>query len=132
MTGVLLAEKKPSTKEFNFRATSSKACKRARARKRAAYCARGAAFARAAARRRDQSFFEPRLRHDFSHMRVHTDARAAESARAVKALAYTVGNHIVYGTGNNAPETRQERVCLPHELAHAVQQAEDKTPRIST
>lgn len=32
---------------------------------------------------------------DFSHVRVHTDGRAAESARAVNALAYTVGRDMV-------------------------------------
>src|ERR1700730_5258558 len=29
-----------------------------------------------------QSFMEPRFGHDFSHVRLHTDLRAAESARA--------------------------------------------------
>src|SRR5262249_50639471 len=40
------------------------------------------------------TYFEPRFGRDFSHVRIHTDARAAESARAVNALAYTVGRHI--------------------------------------
>jgi Domain of unknown function (DUF4157) len=39
-------------------------------------------------------FFESRFRFDFSRVRIHTDARASESARAVNALAYTVGNDI--------------------------------------
>src|SRR5215217_8114362 len=38
-----------------------------------------------------RAFMEPRLGHDFSRVRVHTDTRASESARAVNALAYTVG-----------------------------------------
>ena len=38
-----------------------------------------------------RAFMEPRFGHDFSRVRVHTDAQAAESARAVNALAYTVG-----------------------------------------
>src|SRR5439155_26504273 len=44
-----------------------------------------------------RAFMEPRLGHDFSHVRVHTDAKAAESARAVNALAYTVGQNVVFG-----------------------------------
>ncbi len=42
-----------------------------------------------------RAFMEPRFGHDFSGVRVHTDAGAAESARAVNALAYTVGQDVV-------------------------------------
>src|SRR5215831_15179051 len=41
-----------------------------------------------------RSFFEPRFGLDLSEVRVHTDQRAAQSARAVDALAYTVGNNL--------------------------------------
>jgi hypothetical protein len=41
-----------------------------------------------------RAFFEPRFGHDFSDVRVHTDARAADSALAVNALAYTVGHDV--------------------------------------
>src|SRR5436309_2773031 len=41
-----------------------------------------------------RAFMEPRFGQDFSQVRVHTDAKAAESTRAVNALAYTVGQHI--------------------------------------
>ncbi len=34
-----------------------------------------------------RAFMEPRFGYDFSQVRVHTDVRAAESARAVNALA---------------------------------------------
>jgi Domain of unknown function (DUF4157) len=61
--------------------------------------------------------------HDFSNVRVHTDARAMESARAVNALAYTVGNHIVFGAGQHAPGTPSGRRLLAHELTHVVQQS---------
>src|SRR5262245_11697240 len=43
-----------------------------------------------------RAFFEPRFSHDFSQVRVHTDARAAESARAVNASAYTIGRDVVF------------------------------------
>ncbi len=60
--------------------------------------------------------------HDFSQVRVHTDSRAAESARAVNALAYTVGKNVVFGTGQYAPGTSTGKKLLAHELTHVVQQ----------
>ncbi len=70
-----------------------------------------------------RAFFEPRFDHDFSRVRLHTDAQAARSARAVRALAYTVGNDIVFAAHQHAPTTQQGRMLLGHELAHAIQQA---------
>jgi LysM repeat protein len=69
-----------------------------------------------------RGFFEPRLGHDLSNVRLHTDARAAASARAVDASAYTVGRDVVFGTAQYAPETYQGRHLLAHELMHVVQQ----------
>ncbi|HEY0606601.1 MAG TPA: DUF4157 domain-containing protein [Herpetosiphonaceae bacterium] len=69
-----------------------------------------------------QAFFAPRFGHDFSRVRVHTDATAARSAQAVDALAYTVGRDIVFGAGQYAPQTTSGRLLLAHELAHVVQQ----------
>ncbi|MEP7218693.1 MAG: DUF4157 domain-containing protein [Bacteroidota bacterium] len=60
--------------------------------------------------------------HDFGHVRVHTDSAAAESAAAVNALAYTVGNHIVFGAGRYAPADAGGRSLLAHELTHVAQQ----------
>jgi len=60
--------------------------------------------------------------HDFGSVRVHTDARAAESARAVEAHAYTVGRDVVFGADRYAPETRAGRGLLAHELTHVLQQ----------
>ena len=68
---------------------------------------------------------EPRFGHDFSGVRVHTDDRAAESARAVEARAYTVGQDVAFGPGQYAPDTSQGRRLLAHELAHVVQQGGD-------
>ncbi len=70
-----------------------------------------------------RAFFEPRFGHDFSQVRVHTDARAAESARAVNALAYTVGRDVVFGTEQYSPGTVGGRKVLAHELAHTIQQS---------
>ena len=46
-----------------------------------------------------RAFMERRLGYDFSAVRLHTDAQAAESARAVDAHAYTLGPHIVFAPG---------------------------------
>jgi hypothetical protein len=67
--------------------------------------------------------FESRFGHDFSGVRVHTDARAAASARAIGALAYTVGPHVVFGQGRYAPGATEGRRLLAHELTHVVQQS---------
>jgi hypothetical protein len=63
-----------------------------------------------------------RFGHDFGNVRIHTDAQAAESAHAVNALAFTVGNHVVLGAGQYSPQTRAGRELLAHELTHVVQQ----------
>lgn len=65
---------------------------------------------------------ESRFGHDFGRVRVHADARAAASARAVGAAAYTVGGRIVFGEGRYAPGTAEGRRLLAHELVHVVQQ----------
>jgi len=69
-------------------------------------------------------FMEPRFDQDFSQVRVHADAKSAESAKAVSALAYTFGRHVVFGSGRYAPSTDEGRRLLAHELAHVVQQAD--------
>jgi len=69
-----------------------------------------------------RAFMEPRFGHDFSGVRVHTDGRASQSAAAVNALAYTVGQQVVFGSGQYAPTTMAGRRLLAHELTHTVQQ----------
>jgi Domain of unknown function (DUF4157) len=59
---------------------------------------------------------------DFGQIRIHHDVEAARSAAAVGAAAYTVGNHIVFGSSRFNPETRHGRNLLAHELTHTVQQ----------
>jgi len=70
-----------------------------------------------------RAFMEPRFGRDFSHVRVHTDAKAAESARAVNAAAYAVGSQVVFGTRQYAPRTQGGDSLMAHELAHVVQAA---------
>jgi uncharacterized protein DUF4157 len=74
-----------------------------------------------------RAFMEPRFGHDFSGVRVHTDERAAESARAVNALAYTVGQDVAFDKGRYSPDTVEGKRLLAHELTHVVQQNEAKS-----
>lgn len=69
-----------------------------------------------------RAFFEPRFGHDFSHVRVHTDRQAATSAEKVSARAYTVGEHVVFGARQYAPDSTEGRRLLAHELTHVIQQ----------
>ena len=70
-----------------------------------------------------RGFMEPRFGHDFSKLRVHTDAKAAESAQAIDAAAYTVGNDLVFGAGRFNPQNSDGRQLIAHELTHVVQQS---------
>ena len=70
-----------------------------------------------------QRDMEPRFGHDFSRVRVHSDAIAEQSAQEVRAQAYTVGQDIVFGTGRFAPKTHEGRRLIAHELTHVVQQS---------
>jgi hypothetical protein len=69
-----------------------------------------------------RSFMEPRFGYDFSRVRVHTGSRAAESARAVNAVAYTVGRNVVFNEGAYRPENNAGRRLIAHELTHVIQQ----------
>jgi hypothetical protein len=70
-----------------------------------------------------RAFMEPRFGRGFGDVRVHTDAQASRSAESVSALAYTVGDHIVFRAGQYAPETPAGQRLLAHELTHVAQQA---------
>lgn len=67
-------------------------------------------------------FFESRMGRDFGDVRVHTDSRATETARAVQAKAYTLDNNIVFNNGQYAPDSQAGRHLLAHELTHVLQQ----------
>jgi hypothetical protein len=70
---------------------------------------------------RTRAYFEPRFGRDFSGVRVHTGARAAASADAIAALAYTVGRDIVFGAGQYDTASGAGRRLVAHELAHVAQ-----------
>ena len=68
-------------------------------------------------------YFERRFGRDFSDVRVHTGPQAAEKARAVGAVAFTVGSNIAFDEGQYDPAGERGRNLLAHELAHVVQQS---------
>ena len=68
-----------------------------------------------------RAFFEPRFGHDFSRVRIHRDDLAGQSADAINAIAYAVGEHVVFRAGAYAPTTTEGRGILAHELTHVVQ-----------
>jgi Domain of unknown function (DUF4157)/Bacterial toxin 34 len=73
-----------------------------------------------------RAFFEGRFGYDFSRVRIRSDERAAKSAEAVNARAYTVGNDIVFGAGEWSPHSDAGKRLLAHELTHVVQQTESR------
>jgi len=70
-----------------------------------------------------RAFMEPRFGCNFADVQVHPDAKAADSADAVNAHAYTVGRHLVFGRGQYAPGSPAGQRLLAHELTHVVQQS---------
>ena len=77
-----------------------------------------------------RAFFEPRFGLDLGHVQIHSDTAAAESARAVGALAYTVGNHVAFGSPGYDPITSGGKSLIAHELVHTLQQASPVCPVI--
>lgn len=69
-----------------------------------------------------RNYFEPRFGYDFSQVRVHTDSRAADTAQAVNAKAFTFGQDVVFNSGQYAPEHEEGKKLIAHELTHVVQQ----------
>jgi hypothetical protein len=76
----------------------------------------------------DRDHWEARFGHDFSRVRVHSDAQASLSAAAIDADAYAVGRHVVFAQGRYEPHTERGRRLLAHELAHVVQHGPDLEP----
>ncbi|MFX0065857.1 MAG: DUF4157 domain-containing protein [Candidatus Hermodarchaeota archaeon] len=81
-------------------------------------------------------FFERRFGYDFSRVRMRTDIQAADTTKAVKAKAFTIGSNVAFGVGQYSPKTLRGRRLLAHELTHVVQQGgamqRSQTNRITT
>jgi hypothetical protein len=69
---------------------------------------------------RRRTALESRFGHDFSGVRLHADGGAADSARELRAAAYTVGEHVVVDP--HRASGRGIDGVLDHELTHVVQQ----------
>ncbi|MFP5261552.1 MAG: DUF4157 domain-containing protein [Blastocatellia bacterium] len=69
-----------------------------------------------------RSRMESAFGHDFSHVRVHTDRRAAGLSDGLNARAFTIGSDIAFGAGEYQPGSLIGDALLAHELAHVVQQ----------
>jgi hypothetical protein len=72
--------------------------------------------------RSTRNFFEPLFGHEFNHVRIHTDARAAAAASALNAKAFTMEKDVAFATNQYSPETPGGKRLLAHELSHVVQQ----------
>ena len=70
-----------------------------------------------------RAFMEPRLGHDFSSVRIHTNEAANESAKALGARAYTMGSDIAFRNGAWDSGSLAGRRLLAHELTHVMQQS---------
>ena len=78
-----------------------------------------------------RSFFEPRFGQDLSQVRLHTDSKAANTAQAVNAKAFTLSRDIVFGAGQYQPHTPGGKRLIAHELVHVRQQHQESTVALS-
>lgn len=79
-----------------------------------------------------RKFMESRFGEDFSQVRIHTNNQASSDARKQNALAYTVGQDIVFDSGQYRPNEMTGRAMLAHELAHTVQQRQAQHTDVTT
>jgi hypothetical protein len=77
-----------------------------------------------------RAFFEPRLGHDLSEIRIHTGVSAENSAEAVNARAYTIGSDIVFARNEYQPANEGGKRLLAHEIAHVVQQRSGRVDKL--
>jgi Domain of unknown function (DUF4157)/Microbial transglutaminase len=69
-----------------------------------------------------RSGLEAAMGQDFSGVRVHTGATAAQLSTDLNARAFTVGRDVAFGAGEYHPGTPVGDALIAHELAHVVQQ----------
>lgn len=75
-------------------------------------------------------FFSTKMGYDFSEVKIHTDKAASDSAKAVNAKAYTIGNNIVFDEGQYNIASTEGKRLMAHELTHVIQQ-NDKLNKIN-
>lgn len=76
-----------------------------------------------------RSEMEDSMGADLSSVNVHSDSSASETTEEVGAQAYTSGNDVVFGAGENSPGTEGGRNLLAHELTHVTQQQSTASPQ---
>jgi hypothetical protein len=69
-----------------------------------------------------RSTLEQRMGTDFSAVKIHTDATAAQMNRELNAQAFTHGVNIFFDEGKYDPNSTSGRRLISHELVHVVQQ----------
>jgi hypothetical protein len=76
----------------------------------------------------EKDFFERRFGYDFGRVRIHDGADAARSARGAGARAFTLRQHIVFGSGQYSLQSASGKWLMAHELTHVIQQ-ESASPK---
>jgi len=69
-----------------------------------------------------RTFMESGFGADFSHVKIHTDANAAQMNKELNARAFTHGSDIYFNSGRFNTESSSGKHLLAHELTHVVQQ----------
>ena len=70
-----------------------------------------------------RSRMESAFGQSFAEVRTHTDATGGRLSAEQNAKAFTVGEHIAFGTGEYQPGSLAGDALIAHELAHVTQQA---------
>ncbi len=73
---------------------------------------------------------EPRLGHSLGGVRIHRNSAAHGVAEDLHARALTVGDHIIFNSGQYPAGNEVDSRLLTHELAHTVQQQHGAHPII--
>ena len=76
-----------------------------------------------------RSSLEPQLRHDFSQVYIHTDARADKLSQQLGAKAFTTGKDVFFREGAYQPGSGSGQALIAHELTHVVQQDTSQVSR---
>lgn len=76
-----------------------------------------------------RGFMESSMGADFSNVRVHHDAKAAQMSSHIQAKAFTHQNDIYFNKGEYAPESAGGQHLLAHELTHVMQQRSGSVQR---
>lgn len=71
-----------------------------------------------------RAFLEPQFGHDFSDVKVHTDAQADKLSRQLGAEAFTTGRDVFFKDGAYQPGSDGGKGLIAHELTHVVQQSQ--------